>query len=282
MEPVIARKTWRTGEPIHGAIYFCPEAVQEYTSLGLDSRQGYFASRSAAMGPVGAEPVVATFFNFAPAVVHAAIPSAWAVAAPDVLLAARLRAADAMLRRFGGDEIDGPAIAEAAALARVAAEAASARPEGRPLFASHAGLPWPDEPHLVLWHAQTLLREFRGDGHVALLTTEGVDGCAALVVHAATGEVPADVLRTTRAWSDEEWAAAAERVRSRGWLDADGTLTESGRDHRQMVEDRTDALALAAYEPLGDDGCARLRELIRPLSKAVVAGGGLGPLTAGA
>lgn len=279
VEPVIARKTWRSLEPIHGMIYFAPEAQAAYDAIGVKgNREGYFGSRAAPMGAVPAEVVIATFFNFHPALVRRAVPAAWAAATPAAILDARLAAADAALRRALDGEVATAAIVEASGLARRAAEAAASRTEGRPLFAGHVSLPWPDEPHLVLWHAQTLLREFRGDAHVAALTLDGLDGVEALVVHAATGEVGADVLQSSRAWSDDEWAAAIERLRSRGVLDGSETptFTDAGRARRQAVEDRTDALSVAAYEPLGEDGCTRLRELGRTVSKAVMAAGLLG------
>ena len=105
----------------------------------------------------------------------------------------------------------------------------------------------------------TLLREYRGDGHVALLLTEGLDGLGALITHAATGGIPAEALRTTRAWTVQEWAAGVERIREQGWLD-DGpglALSEAGQRRRQAIEDRTDELAVYPYEGIGDDGCAR-------------------------
>jgi hypothetical protein len=280
VDPLLARKTWRTLEPVHGMIYFAPEATERYAALGIgNQRTGYFASRSAAMGAVPPETVIATFFNFAPVLVRRTLPAAWEATTPERLLAARLDAADATLRRALGEGISDPALAEAAQLARRAAEAACERPEGRPLFAAHAALPWPDDPHLVLWHAQTLLREFRGDGHVAALLLDGLSGIDALVTHAATREVPADVLRATRGWSPEEWAAAVEDLATRG-LVAPGdevTFTDTGRVQRDRIEDRTDALAVAAYAPLGPEGCERLRDLARPFSRAVVGAGLLGP-----
>lgn len=281
MNPEIARKTWRTAEPLHGMIYFAPEAAEEYARVGLEPHMGYFASRSAPMGPVPASVVVATFFNFNPRVVEAAVPAAWERAAPSVILEARLTAADRALRRFLGDQIGTPEVEEAAALGRQAAEAATERRHGRPLFSGHADLDWPDEPHLVLWHAQSLLREYRGDGHVALLAAAGLSPVEALVVHAATGEVPAAALRSTRAWDDASWDEGVESVRARGWLE-DGPelrLNDTGRAQRQEIEDRTDALAVHPYSVLGEDRCERLRQLTRPLSKAVVAGGALSTMT---
>ena len=193
--PRTARLTFRTAEPIHGMIYFTPHGPDAYREIGLThQRMTYFASRAAALGPVGAETVIATFFNFSPAIIRPAIPAAWAIAAPGQVLAARLEAADRSLRQAFGEDVSSPAVREAADLARRAAERAGARLEGRPLFAAHAALPWPDAPHLVLWQAQTLLREYRGDGHVALLLTAGLDGLGALITHAATGEIPAPAL----------------------------------------------------------------------------------------
>ena len=278
LDPSLARKTWRTLEPIHGLIYFAPEASEEYEALGLPPAMGgYFASRAAAMGPVPAEVVIATFFNFHPPFVRETIPSAWSIASPAAILEARYRAAARALRARLGDEVASSAeVEEAAVLARRAAEAATAWPEGRPLFAGHASLAWPDDPLLVLWHAQTLLREFRGDGHIAAMAAEGVGGVEALILHGATGDVPPATLRSSRRWPKDEWAAGEERLRSRGWLDGSGGLTDAGRTHRQWVEDRTDELAAPAYEVLGPEGCERLRALGRPLSKAIVSGGAFG------
>jgi hypothetical protein len=283
LDPTLARIAWRAAEPIHGMIYFAPEAHERYAALGLDGRVGYFASRSAALGPVPAEPVIAMFFNFNPALVRAALPAAWERADPAAVLRARLEGADAALRRALGTALDESAVVDAATLARRAAEEACEHLQGRPLFAAHAALPWPDEPHLVLWHAQTLLREFRGDGHLAALLHAGVDGLEALVLHAATGVVPIRFLRGSRGWSGEQWADAVARLRTRGLLsgapdgDADLTLTDAGRDFRQSIENRTDLLAEPAYRVLGTDGCARLAELADPLSRAVADAGLLDP-----
>lgn len=280
VDPALVRRAWRTAEPIHGMIYFAPEAHERYAALGLRGRTGYFASRAAPFGPVGPDPVIATFFNFNPALVRAALPAAWGIAAPHDILRARLDAADAALRRAcGPDLLASPDVAEAAGLARRAAEAATEHPQGRPLFAATSALPWPDEPHLVLWHAQTLLREYRGDGHVAALLLTGCSGIEALVLHAATGKVPAEILRRTRGWSVTEWQTATDRLRSRGLLETgdEPQLTETGREQRRWVEDKTDLLALPAYEVLGTTGCARLAELAAPISRAVAEAGLLDP-----
>ena len=268
MDVSISRQILRTLEPVHGMIYFVPEAQDAYERIGLTGRRmGYFASRAAAMGPVPATTVVATFFNFFPPLIERVIPEAWNRATPEAIVAARYDAADAALRRMLGDAVDGADIKEAAELAREAA--LGCIPEGRPLYAGHAGLTWPDEPHMVLWHAQTLLREFRGDGHIAALVAENITGPEALVIHAATGDVPASALQASRAWPDDEWAAATGKVRARGWINADGSFTDAGRASRDWVEARTDELALRCWERIGEDGCKRLRQLVRPHSRVI-------------
>ncbi len=268
-----ARKTWRTVEPLHGMIYFVPEAADAYARLGITGQAGYFASRAAPMGAVTADVVVSTFFNFNPELVHAAIPASWEVATPVQLVAARFAAVDAALRRLLGEEvIESEAMARAAGLARLAAEAASRRGlEGRPLAAAHADVGWPDEPHLQLWHAQSILREYRGDGHVALLVVHGLSGIEALVTHAAAGDVPARALRSTRGWPDGAWRAAVDALHARGWLETGEELrfTEWGAIQRREIEDGTDALAAAPYAILGDDRCAELRTLARPWSRVL-------------
>jgi hypothetical protein len=265
-----ARKTWRTVEPLHGMIYFVPEAAVAYESLGITGRDGYFASRAAPMGAVSAEVVVSTFFNFNPELVHAAIPRAWTITTPEALVAARLSAVDGAFRRLlGAEVVQSPEMRRAAELARWLAEEASVHIEGRPLCAGHAQLPWPEVPHLILWHAQSILREYRGDAHVALLVTHGLTGIDALLTHAAAGDVPAHLLRSTRGWSHQEWDAAIASIRARGWLDdsEELTFTEWGAARRQEIEDRTDDLAASPYAALGEEGCAELRTLTRPWSR---------------
>jgi hypothetical protein len=273
----IARKTWRTAEPIHGFIYFLPEANDAYAALGkVHARTGYFASRSAAMGAVPAEVVVSTFYNFNPSLVHEAMAPAWNVAAPEQWVATRLAAVDTGLNRAWNGAVDTPEIRELGGLLRIAAEHACASPEGRPLCAGHASMRWPDEPHLMLWHAQTLLREFRGDGHIAALVAEGLNGLDALVTHAASGEVQAAVLAGSRAWPQDEWDATVERLTARGLVNADGSFTGAGREQRARIERTTDELAAAPYEVLGEELCERVRTLARPLSKAIVDSGMIG------
>lgn len=274
MPATLARRLWQLLEPIHAVVYFAPETLEECKEAGLKGGwMGYFASRAAPLGPVPAEVVQATFFNFAPAMVRRAIPDAWGFASPERVVEARRRVVDRALRRLLGDAVDTPEVAEAADLARRAA--AACRLEGRPLFAAYASLPWPAEPHLALWHGATLLREHRGDGHVAALVAAGMDGCEAHVTQVASGAVPAESIRPFRAWDDEQWAAAEARLRDRGLLAEDGTLTADGRRLRDEVESRTDELAAGPWRALGGEATERLATLLRPLVDRVIEGGGI-------
>ncbi|MEU7785549.1 hypothetical protein [Amycolatopsis sp. NPDC049159] len=266
-----ARRTWRLLEPYHGMIYFAPEAAAAYEKLGLTGRAGYFASRSAALGAVPAPVVVATFYNFNPALVRASITAAWSTTDPDAVLAARYAAADRALRGILGEATGSPEMRRAAALAREAAETVAGDVIGRPLFAAHAALPWPTEPHLVLWHAQTLLREYRGDAHIAALLTARLDGIEALLTHAASGAVPAETLRTSRSWSEGDWNRAAARLRERDWLtgDADPAFTPAGAVRRAEIEEATDENSVTPYAHIGESACAELQALVRPFTRAL-------------
>ncbi|HEU4346975.1 MAG TPA: hypothetical protein VFR35_04210 [Actinoplanes sp.] len=295
------RRAWRVTEPLHALIYFVPEAPERYAKLGVDPQAGYFASRGAVFGAAGAGQVIASFFVFNPDLVRRYLPAVWAKATPAGMLAARMEAADAALTRGLGDVVRSPEMAEAARLARRAAESAGAWPQGRPLYAATAELPWPDEPHLQLFHAQTLLREFRGDGHTAALLLAGLTGLEAMILQVAAGQADARFLRVTRGWSRDQWAGAIDGLRGRGLLDGAGAeftgpgpqrspagpasagagrmprLTDAGRELLGGIEAATDRLTEPAYRVLGEPGRVRLAELTRPMSRTVVKAGMLNP-----
>ncbi|GER89587.1 hypothetical protein KDW_37490 [Dictyobacter vulcani] len=263
-----SRLAWKAMEPYHAMIYFAPEARTAYTAAGLKGYwMGYFASRAAALGPVSSAVVSATFYNFHPAMVARAIPDAWRFSSPEQVLAARLEAADLALQRLLGDLTTSQELAEAADLARTATQACSVA--GRTLFAAHSALPWPEKPHLTLWHATTLLREFRGDGHVATLLAENIDGCEAHLTQVATGRMQKEAIQPLRGWSDEEWETARNRLIQRGYLDKTGTLTPAGQEVRQRIEQRTDELALPPWQSLGEEKFTRLLSLMRTFSNKI-------------
>ena len=270
MDHTVSRRMWKLLEPVHAVVYFAPEAKAAYAEAGLKGGwMGYFASRAAAMGPVPAEMVIATFYNFHPRMVRRAIPDAWTFSTPEKVLSARLDVADRALHRLLEREIESDHISAAAEIARRAAEAAE--PQGRPLFAAHTALPWPDTPHMVLWHAATLLREHRGDGHVAMLLANEIDGLEAHVIKAAEEGTPAEILRANRGWSEEEWAAAEDRLLERGLIDA-SSLTDAGRKLRAQIEDATDRLALPPFAAIGPGDCETLETHLVEINRLLTAG----------
>ena len=264
-----ARRLWKVLEPFHAITYFAPDTRKATDALGLRGGwMGYFACRAAPLGAVGPEVVTAVFYNFHPSMVARAIPDAWGIATPSQLLAARLEAVDSAVRRFPDP---GTPVRRAAELARQAAELAPTA--GRVLGAANAALEWPDEPHLVLWQATTILRESRGDGHVAALVGAGLSPCQACITISASSGPSKEVFQLNRRWSDEEWAAASEDLQARGLLTADDVLTDAGRTLRQSVEDTTDRLADEGWSAFGDENSAELDRLVRPISGAIMASG---------
>ncbi|MEU6534843.1 hypothetical protein [Streptomyces sp. NPDC047000] len=274
LAPRAGRRCHNVLNSLHTTHYFAPELGRELAALGItDPRAVNFAVRSAAAGAVGAGAVTAMFYNYRHTLVADHVPAIWETAAPGAVLAARARAVDAALRRLLGPETLASAeMAEAARLALRAAEACSRG--GRPLYAAHADLPVPAEPHLAYWHAATLLREHRGDGHITVLMAAELDGLEAVVTHTATGRgMTPKWVRGTRGWSREDWEAAVLRLRERGLLDADGELTERGGLLRTQIEADTDRLDRAPYEHLGAAGVARLTELGAGFARAALTAG---------
>ncbi|GAA0512735.1 hypothetical protein Ade02nite_88130 [Paractinoplanes deccanensis] len=254
------RELWSLFEPLHAVTYFTPQAAAAFEAAGLTGFwRRYFAGRAAALGPVGPGPVTAAFFGFAPAMVSRAMPSVWTRITPADAIAARTAGASAALT----DLFDGLPASTVADAADLLAEAAlSVDLPGRTLAAAHADLPWPGEPVARLWHAATILREHRGDGHVAALLVAGVDGCESLVWRVGLdGGRLREVTQPARGWTDDEWRAATDRLEKRGWLTADGVATAAGRAAYAEVEALTDRLAAGPWQRLGDRGVQVLTPL---------------------
>jgi hypothetical protein len=264
---------WRLAEIYHAVVYFAPERPARYTALGLKGGwMGYFATRSGALGRVAPSVVTAAFYNFKHTMVERALPDAWLYTTPERAVAARLEVFDSAITRLLGGDVHRPEVAEAATLAEEAVRLAEA--PGRVMYAAHAALPVPERPHLALFWAAAALREYRGDAHNIALAAAEVDGCEAHVLMEALSLVPSDQ-RTYRGWDDVDWAAAQERLRARGWLDAGGRITGPGRRARADIERETDRLSARPWLRLGDSSCDRLGSLLTPLAARVVTGGGV-------
>jgi hypothetical protein len=299
-----ARSMWTLFEPIHAVIYFAPEARAAFEEAGLRGFwRGYFAGRAAPFGPVSAPVVTASFFNFAPAFVARAIPAVWDLITPEDALRIRLAGADAALRGLlAGREAE---VTVAAGLLWQAIGELDF--SGRVLAAANAALPLPGESSegsggsgssgalggsgssgalggsgssggsgaesaalARLWQAATLLREHRGDGHFAALAAADIDGCEAVALRCCM-DLRREDLQPVRGWTDEQWDNALAGLTDRGWVGADGRLTNAGQAAHDAVEDATDRAAARPWARLGADATAELAGVLTPLAKACAA-----------
>jgi hypothetical protein len=275
MDAFSAGQLSRALDRLHSTIYFATESSERFSELGLEhQRMQYFASRSAPMGAVGAKVVAATFFNFNPELIAKSIPAAWAIASPTAVTRVRYQIVDALMPRILGEQrVRSPEFAHSVAIVRRTAEAIP-NADGRPLYAGHAELDWPETPHAQLWHAITLLREYRGDGHIAALVTHGLSGIEALITHVATGTgFDPEFGRRLRGWSQQQWDDAVDGLRQRALVDDAGRLTDAGNALRGAIEDLTDELAYAPWRTVSDDNVQELVALGEIIRDGVRAAG---------
>jgi hypothetical protein len=268
----LARRLWALYEPIHAVVYFHPTALSALEAAGLRGFwRGYFAQRAAPLGRVGEAAVRAAFFGFAPAMTARALPSVWELAGPEQALAARLSGAGRALQEVLPDSPD--EVKQLTELADELFPLTTGLPgDGKVLGAANAVLPAPDDPYQRLWQATSTLREHRGDGHVAALVGVALTGLEALVLRGAA-DLDRQVLQTARGWTDEEWAAAAERLLARDLLSADGDtpqVSAAGRRVLAEVEYLTDRLAWDGWERAGGT-VADARRLLHQLHRPAVA-----------
>jgi hypothetical protein len=262
-----SRALWALFEPIHAVIYYSDEAREPFLAAGVHGFwRSYFAARAAPLGVAPASVVTSLFYGFAPRLVERALPALWDLITPEASLQARVAGAVAGLTVLPGWPDDAVALARAADLARAAVESADLG--GRPLGAANASRPWPEQPVAVLWHAATVLRELRGDGHVAALLTAGLTGRDSVVLRTGLDVDPV-VQQQFRGWTDEEWQAEAEDLQARGLLTSDLRVTEAGRAALHEVEIVTDELAAQPWKALGGGRTAQFAEVAAPFAAAV-------------
>ncbi|AUG75914.1 hypothetical protein CFP65_0996 [Kitasatospora sp. MMS16-BH015] len=260
-----ARALWWLFEPVHALTYFSPEGKAAFEAAGLRGGwRGYFAGRSAPLGAVDAPPVIAAFFSFAPGMVERALPDVWSRATPEATLAARVSGATAALDRVL-EGVKPELVEHSVELLERAVDGLDCC--GRVLAAANAALPRPESTFARLWHATTVLREHRGDGHISALITEGLDGCEALVVRSAL-DVRRELLQPFRGWTDEEWQAATDRLVTRGWLNPDGTISADGRHRHQALEAATDLAASRVWSGFHRAELDQLAAALTPISTA--------------
>ncbi len=280
-ERQLARLAHQTFEPLHVLAYFGEHVDAARERIGAGWLSAYAGMRAAPLGPVPSALVASVFFGFNPEAIDRAWTRVLATHRTDQLDAIRAETVDAGLRAALGDLVTSPGLAAQAA--RMRQVIARAPLGGRPLAAAYAALPWPEVPHLALWHATAIWREWRGDGHNAVLVTEGVEPLEALVLYdAGLRNAPARTaagrdratLQPSRRWSDEQWLDAAAALDDRGLVSIVSdviTLTSAGAALRQRVEDATDDAAASVWVGIPD--AETVIADFRPFSKAVINAG---------
>jgi hypothetical protein len=270
---LLARRMFELVEPIGAIPYTADEPNEEMFALGFSNYwDTYFAGRAAPLGLVPAEVVDALFYNFAPGEVARHIPKVWQTTTPEAALAARQRGCVSALRRILGEHVARPSFTRTADLLLQAAT--SAPWEGRPMYAALRALPSPDEPVARLFYAASLLREHRGDGHVAALMVEGIAGLEAHVLLALEMGMTAERLGRIHHLPAPQLAALLEGMRDRGLIGDDGWLSEQGRAMKRRVEERTDDLAAAPYLALQPDELDELVAALEELAPLLLAAQG--------
>lgn len=282
VEVMRTRRLCRLAESVHTVGYYTPE-IRALTDEGFRGWwHAYFGYRFAPLGEASLEVVTATAYNFAPVMVARAIPSAWQVMSPEAVLARHRELVAAAFARIFADGRRQAELAEAAALAR---RAVTGLPlAGRALFAGHAALDWPDgsvagdatRDAMNLWHACTLVREFRFDGHNAVLLANDVDGVACHVLMAAFGHGNQPTIERIRGWTSAEWDAAVAGLAGRGWItevDRKPHFTDAGRAARAEIERDTDRRAVAVMAGLAPDEAERLLAVLGVIVDDLLSGG---------
>jgi DNA-binding MarR family transcriptional regulator len=253
-------------EPI-ATVTFSEVVTQAFLALGMRNYwDGYFAGRAAPLGLAPAEVVHAVFYNFAAGEVGRHIPWVWGKVNPEEAIVVRERASASALRQRIGELADSQGLARVADLATRAA--VSAPTEGRTLYAGLRVLAVPQEPVARLWHAATLLREHRGDGHNAVLVAHGIGGIEAHILLALSFGMRPEEFSRIHHLPQAQLTAVVNRLHDRGLVEAAGGLTNAGRETRERIESLTDEAAAPAYDVLS---AAELDELIAELEPIAAA-----------
>jgi hypothetical protein len=268
-----ARYAWELLETVHAVTYFAKACRQSFKDLGVpDAWDRYFGGRAAPLGRVVPSAVTAIFYGFAEQLVAAHLPSAFAAASPEQFLHARLVGATTALTDLARHEGFGPV---ARALAPVAEVASELPASGAPLFAVNRATGLAENPVTRTFQLATLVREWRGDHHNAILAAHGIDGCAAHVLMWAIGAEPIEVAREGRGWTEAQWDAARAELAARALVSADGSATPEGRTFRAELERATDARMAPMMAGLDDTALERLIEALTPIVDRLTASGEL-------
>jgi hypothetical protein len=271
-EPSPARALRDAIEPLACLSIWSPEAAEGYAALGLDDYfAAYVRQRTAPLGTPPTAVAVCALGVFAPDLVGPPYETGAAAAALAELVRVRIDAPGATLRRLLGD-IDAGAAAVTRALRR-GIDAADRT--ARPLFTGLTVELWPSDPLAALVHACHLLREHRGDSHLAVCAVAGLDSATMNVLTELWCGFPLGAYTSSRGWSSEQIDTAVAGLRGRGLVDGN-VLSATGVSYRAHLEARTDAMQQAIVDAIGPDLAAVTKQL-DDWSEALVALGAAPP-----
>jgi len=239
LEPMAMHAVW--SEPVNEAL----------AGLGLDDFfVGYVTGRGAPLGEVPGALVAAAFGVFEPGAIGACWATGRAAVKLPELIAERDRATATSLRatiESCASETD--ALRTAEVLERAVA---AVHDTGRPLFAALRAQPQLTDPYGRLWRAADLVREHRGDGHIAACVAAGLDPVRMGILAETWVGYPVGEYSSTRAWPQEAHDAAVARLEADGLIE-DGEITERGRQFRDAIEAATDAAQADLITAVGDE-----------------------------
>jgi hypothetical protein len=266
----LARRMFDLVEPIGAIPYSADDPNETMFALGFTNYwDTYFAGRAAPLGSsVPAEVVDALFYNFAPGEVARHIPKVWSTTTPEAAIAARQQGCVNALRRILGDLVDTPDFTRAVELLTKAAT--SAPLEGRPMYAALRTLPVPEEPVARLFHAASLLREHRGDGHISALMAEGIGGLESHVLLAIDMGIPAPTFGRIHHLPSAVLTDLIDKMKDRGLVKDEATFTPAGRQAKDRVEALTDELAVVPYDVLETAELDELMASLKPLTQQII------------
>jgi hypothetical protein len=251
-----ARRLRDACEPIAMHAVWNRLTIERLAGLGPDFLASYVGGRAASLGEPSPAVVAATFAWFEPTLIAGLYETARAAVSRDRLLATRDAATtESLAAVLAGDDPAGTAD-----LLADAAERADGT--GRPLFSGLRERGRPADPVQRLWWACDLIREHRGDTHVAVANSAGLGPIEMNILTECWHGMPLLSYTGTRGWPEAAMQAAVDGLEARGWL-RDGTLTSTGLAARAGLEDRTDVSEQVIVTALGDrldEVCDRLND----------------------
>ncbi len=272
LSPAVSRAMWAAAEPFVLFGLAGPEAHEAMAALGMPRASNFLALRGAPLGKASAAVVAAAFHGFPRSRFEIHLSPIWQTIEPEAVIEATHAAIPLMMDRVFGDSVD---LAELTRLGLLLNEVAQHLDvAGRPLAAGNQAVASPDEPWAKFWRAWTVLREFRGDTHVAELVAHDITVVDAQVLGALWKPESLDVemLRSTRKLDDEIWQQGQVSLQARGLVDASGALTPAGTALREEIEFRTDVACLRIWSQLSAADLDAVHAFTLGLSEQAVAG----------